>query len=66
MLIKFRQLLRHSVLIDKVKLSTSLQARNCTMSSLTSIVEKLNGFAPEKYAETWDNVGLLIEPATPK
>lgn len=35
-------------------------------NSLSTIVEKLNSFAPIKYAESWDNVGLLIEPATPK
>lgn len=33
--------------------------------SLGEIVEKLNGFAAIKSAESWDNVGLLIEPATP-
>lgn len=30
---------------------------------LTHVVEKLQRFAPEKYAEPWDNVGLLIEPS---
>lgn len=35
------------------------------VNSLGEIVEKLNGFAGEKTAESWDNVGLLIEPATP-
>lgn len=35
-------------------------------NSLGEIVHKLNGFASEKVAESWDNVGLLIEPATPK
>lgn len=33
--------------------------------SLSEIVEKLNDFAAVKTAESWDNVGLLIEPATP-
>lgn len=36
------------------------------VNSLGEIVQKLNGFASEKSAESWDNVGLLIEPATPK
>lgn len=36
------------------------------VNSLGEIVEKLNRFAGEKTAESWDNVGLLIEPATPK
>lgn len=34
-------------------------------NSLANIVEKLDGFAAVKTAESWDNVGLLIEPATP-
>lgn len=62
MLIK--HLLRQPFLSDKL---LSTQFRGLTMSkSLTAIVEKLNGFAPERFAEKWDNVGLLIEPATPK
>lgn len=36
------------------------------VNSLGDIVEKLNSFAATKTAENWDNVGLLIEPATPK
>lgn len=36
------------------------------VNSLGDIVEKLNKFAAIKTAESWDNVGLLIEPATPK
>lgn len=36
------------------------------VNSLGEIVQKLNGFASEKTAESWDNVGLLIEPATPR
>lgn len=35
-------------------------------NSLQDVVQKLNGFASVKTAEGWDNVGLLIEPATPK
>jgi len=31
-----------------------------------AIVKKLQEFAPLKLAEKWDNVGLLIEPYTPK
>lgn len=33
--------------------------------SLGEIVKKLDDFASVKTAESWDNVGLLIEPATP-
>lgn len=35
-------------------------------NSLGEIVQKLDAFANVKTAESWDNVGLLIEPATPK
>lgn len=49
------------------KLITSRNFSSIKMSnSLADIVQKLNGFASEKSAESWDNVGLLIEPATPK
>uniref|UniRef100_A0A1B0APL1 NIF3-like protein 1 n=1 Tax=Glossina palpalis gambiensis TaxID=67801 RepID=A0A1B0APL1_9MUSC len=37
----------------------------CTMTtgvSLSRIISLLEAFAPIKYAESWDNVGLLIEP----
>ncbi|XP_026477816.1 NIF3-like protein 1 [Ctenocephalides felis] len=34
--------------------------------SLQQVIKKLNDFAPLTLAESWDNVGLLIEPATPK
>lgn len=36
------------------------------VKSLGEIVDKLEGFASIKTAENWDNVGLLLEPATPK
>lgn len=31
---------------------------------LSDVVTKLNEFAPLSLAESWDNVGLLIEPST--
>lgn len=34
-------------------------------NSLTDVVNKLNAFAPLSLAESWDNVGLLLEPSTP-
>ncbi|XP_055716226.1 NIF3-like protein 1 [Phlebotomus papatasi] len=34
--------------------------------SLPKVLEVLRTFAPETLAEPWDNVGLLVEPATPK
>lgn len=38
------------------------------MSSLTlsSVVDEFNRLAPLSLAESWDNVGLLVEPSTPK
>lgn len=36
------------------------------MATLSSIVERLNTFAPLTLAESWDNVGLLIEPSNPR
>jgi putative NIF3 family GTP cyclohydrolase 1 type 2 len=38
-------------------------ARNCGLS-LNDVVTKLDNFAPKSLAETWDNVGLLVEPVT--
>lgn len=52
------------------KIITQLTTRNFSSikmaNSLGAIVQKLNDFASVKTAESWDNVGLLIEPATPK
>lgn len=31
---------------------------------LTEIVQAMEGFAPTRFAEKWDNVGVLIEPST--
>lgn len=45
---------------------TISQSKMLSGSQLSDIIEKLNLFAPEKYAESWDNVGLLIQPTTPK
>lgn len=63
MLTKSSRLFSQQIKSDKTVFK---QFRGLTMSSLTTIVEKLNNFAPVKFAEKWDNVGLLIEPATPK
>lgn len=37
-----------------------------TGSTLKSVVARLNDLAPLALAESWDNVGLLVEPSTPK
>lgn len=34
--------------------------------NLSRVTEKLNRFAPLQFAESWDNVGLLIEPSKSK
>ena len=31
---------------------------------LDFVVKKLNEFSPESISESWDNVGLLVEPYT--
>ena len=33
---------------------------------LQTTVKRLNEFAPLNLAESWDNVGLLVEPHTPR
>lgn len=55
--------LGHSVPLFKRFLAMSSAS---PFNSLTEVVQKLNAFAPLTLAESWDNVGLLIEPATPK
>lgn len=47
---------------------SKLFSLNCvkSMPSLQEVVIELNKFADESYAEKWDNVGLLIEPHTPR
>ncbi|XP_078599933.1 NIF3-like protein 1 [Branchiostoma floridae x Branchiostoma japonicum] len=35
------------------------------MADLAKVVTVLNGFAPPSLAESWDNVGLLVEPSPP-
>ena len=38
---------------------------SATSMQLSSVVRKLNGFAPTSMAGSWDNVGLLVEPSPP-
>ncbi|XP_071519074.1 NIF3-like protein 1 isoform X1 [Panulirus ornatus] len=42
-----------------------LQFRHYSMH-LTEVVKQLNSLAPTSLAESWDNVGLLVEPYTKK
>lgn len=35
-----------------------------TGKPLKAIINELEKFAPLKYAESWDNVGILVEPFT--
>ncbi|XP_055911595.1 NIF3-like protein 1 [Eupeodes corollae] len=44
------------------KMETSSAARDPKGLALKNVLEKLESFAPLKFAEKWDNVGLLIEP----
>lgn len=48
------------------KIQFNLIRMSSTTQSLPTIVAKLNSFAPIPLAQSWDNVGLLIEPYTPK
>lgn len=59
----------HQLLVRSPSLISALLRRQMTSTasnSLTEVVSKLNAFAPLTLAESWDNVGLLIEPATPR
>lgn len=40
-------------------------AENCGLS-LNDVIAKLDNFAPKSLAESWDNVGLLVQPITKK
>ena len=42
--------------------SKLLHSSSLSNMDLKSIVSKLEEIAPSKFAETWDNVGLLVEP----
>lgn len=44
----------------------SLSIEQSPNMNLGDVIVKLNEFAPISLAESWDNVGLLIEPYTPK
>lgn len=37
----------------------------CSDMDLKSVVKKLQQFADPSLAESWDNVGLLVEPTPP-
>ncbi|KAJ8917813.1 hypothetical protein NQ315_010722 [Exocentrus adspersus] len=46
-----------------VSLSSNCNSTTCNMGlPLLEVVKKLEGIAPLKLAESWDNVGLLVEP----
>lgn len=45
--------------------SVMANAENCGLS-LNDVIEKLDNFAPKSLAESWDNVGLLVQPITNK
>lgn len=57
--------LKNLTQLPKRTLNTQFSEEIVNMD-LKSVVEKLNFFAPLRLAESWDNVGLLIEPHTPR
>lgn len=58
-----RNLIHHPV---KSVLFTIKQHRTMSGLALKSVVETFNHLAPLSLAESWDNVGLLVEPSSPK
>lgn len=42
----------------------STASTNNDAFSLPNVLKKLETFAPLRLAESWDNVGLLVEPST--
>ena len=57
---------RHTTLSRRLLLSPSscyqLSSTSSSTMDLRTIVNRLEEIAPSKYAEAWDNVGLLVEP----
>merc|ERR1711970_786350 len=43
-----------------------LHSSACVKMNLKEVVSKLESFAPSSLAESWDNVGLLVEPSEEK
>ena len=43
-----------------------LHTTACVKMNLKEVVSKLESFAPSSLAESWDNVGLLVEPSEEK
>lgn len=53
-----------SAKVNEVHKYSSLAKLNSNMGlPLNEVIKKLEAFAPLKIAESWDNVGLLVEPA---
>ncbi len=46
-------------------LSTLTEKKRVGME-LADVVDRLEAFAPSALAEAWDNVGLLLEPTSPR
>lgn len=50
----------------RVRLVHSLvRSPSCSFMDLKALVSSLNDFASLSFAESWDNVGLLVEPSPP-
>ncbi|GLH11271.1 NIF3-like protein 1 [Gryllus bimaculatus] len=55
----------HSRQLSTVYLPENMSQEGSGLS-LKEVLEKLKNIAPLTLAESWDNVGLLVEPSTPK
>jgi len=63
--ILIRQTQNHFVTLQsRVKVLHSRQTRR-TIMNLPDVVKQFQKLAPLKLAESWDNVGLLVEPTAP-
>ncbi|KAM9663554.1 NIF3-like protein 1 isoform 2-T2 [Trichechus inunguis] len=49
----------------KVQLNHSLICTSRSFMDLKTLISSLNDFASLSFAESWDNVGLLVEPSPP-
>lgn len=56
---------RSSFITNVLKNLRSLRTSYYSAMDLQEVTKKLNEFAPLRFAEKWDNVGLLVEPTPP-
>ena len=58
--------IRKNVLINVSRSFTVSSKQQNNIMDLKKVVSQLQSFAPTSLAESWDNVGLLIEPSENK